>query len=302
MRLLEPLAELRDRLRGYPRWVLVLAAPLYPLVFFGCLICLPLLLPNWILGPLLGPLVAPIGRSCAVQWLSTKKVEDFPVYVAELAGLFHWDVARAADLLQRIRVVRRILLLIIGGQWVALLATGVIVGVSFALREPPDLVGLAVIACGAILVVSTVFSASGLSYYHGLYKSWQTLQTALCGQCGYIREHVQSLRCPECGTGEPAVPPGRAPRCRDVWSPLVNKWTTGLPLSLLCCMFLFDRLVLDACLSAKTHGWVVLMMTGSAAGVILWVLWVFWFRWKRAWSRSPGDKRGACVESDGTGW
>jgi len=281
--------------------MLVLAAPLYPLVFFGCLICLPLLLPNRILGQLLGPLLAPIGRSRAVQWLSTKKVEDFPVYVAELTGLFHWDVTRAADLLQRIRMVRRILLLIIGGQWTALLATGVVVGVSLVWLLP-DLIGLAVVACGAILVVSTVFSVSGLSYYHGLYKSWQALETTLCGQCGYIREHVQSVRCPECGTAELAVPPGHAPRCRDVWSPLVNKWTAGMPLSLICSMFLFDRLVLNLCLNAKTHGWVVLMMTGSVAGLILWVLWVFWFRWKRAWSRSPGDERGACVESEGTGW
>jgi len=282
MRLWQPLTELRDRLRRYPAWVLVLAAPLYLVVFIGCLMSLPLLLPLWLLDPLLGPLVKPIVGSRAVRWMSTVRLEDFPVHLAELAGLFRWEMTGAADLLQRIRASRRILLVLIGGQWAALLATGFITGASL-IWSIPDISRLVLIACAAGLVVAPIFSVSGLSYYHRLYKSWQTLDTALCGQCGYIREHLRSPQCPECGTTEPAVAPWHVPKCRDLWAPLINKGTAGMPISLLCGAFLFDRVVLNPWLAPEPHGWAILVITASLATMVLWVLWVFRYRWKNAY-------------------
>ncbi len=279
MRLWQPLTELRERLRQYPAWVLVLAAPLYVVVFFGCLISLPLLLLRWVLSPLLGPPVAPIVRSRAVRWMSTKRVEDFPVYLAELAGLFRWEMTGAADLLQRIRASRRILLVLIGGQRAALLATGFIIGASLV-WSIPDVAGPVLMACAAGLVAAAILSLFGLGYYHRLYESWQTLDTALCGQCGYIREHLESPRCPECGTAEPPVWPGYAPPCRYVWSPLINKGTAGMPLSLFCSTFFFDRVVLHPCFDRVSQGWAILVITVSAAGMVLWVLRVFRYRWK----------------------
>ncbi len=173
MRLWQPLTELRERLRACPIWVLVLAAPLYLVVFIGCLISLPLLLPLWLLDPLLGPFVEPIVRSRAVEWMATKRIEDFPVQVAAWAGLFNWDVTRAGDLLQRVRSFRRVLLVFIIGQWAMLVAVGSLRGLSL-LWPLPDLAYLAAIPCAVVLVLAAILSTIGLSYYHRLYQCCMT--------------------------------------------------------------------------------------------------------------------------------
>lgn len=283
MRLWQPLTELRDRLRRqYPAWVLVLAAPLYPMLALVCLPHLFLLLLNWVLGPLVRPLADLLLRSRVVKWLATKRLEDFPAYVADLAGLFRWDATQAADLLQRIRGLRRILLALIVGEWAVLLAGGLIVGVSL-IGSVAGAIHIAVLACFVVLAPCAILSALVLSHYHRLYDSWQSLGIALCGRCGYIREHLESPRCPECGTVEPPVLPGYAPPCRYVWSPLINAAAAGSPFMLFYSACLFDRFVLNPWLARGPHGWAILVMTASLATTVLWVLWVFRCRWKNAY-------------------
>jgi hypothetical protein len=303
MQLFGPFTDLRRWFRGRPIWLVVLAAPLYLLVFIAWLISLPLalylLLLHWLLGPLLGPLIAPISRSRAVRWLSTKRVEDLLMDIVERISPLDWDVTQASDLLERIRTFRRILLAFIVGQWAILVVLGLLMGASL-LCSLPDLIYFGVIPGVGALVIAAVLSAVGLSYYRRLCQCWRKFDMPTCGRCGYIRKDRRTVCCPECGSAELTVRPGCMPAFYMLWEPLLNKGTAGTPFLLLCAAFYVDRMVLNVHLAAGPHGWVVLVITASVAGLILWVLWFFTFRWKKVYLRGRDDDRTWCAERGNT--
>jgi hypothetical protein len=255
-----------------------MSAPFYLLVAFACVLVLPLLIPARLLGQLVHPLVAPVARSRVVSWLSSHSVGDL---LGQLVGPLSggdWEVTQAGELLARMRIVRWIVAVSVIIQWCVAIAIGIFSGAIIAGIMPAFAFDLPFyLIVHVMLVVLVLLSLPTLllhRYYKNLGRCWREFGLSLCGQCGYIRDYIPEGRCPECGTHEPAVRPGRLPASCFRWQVFVNDLTTHWPLGLVvtaaCAVVILGGLI-----GLRAVGIVVLLVTASIGALLVRVVGQF---------------------------